>query len=147
MRGPEFVTQKIAQGLAAIKAGRQQHLELGNVEAKRDWGFAGDYVEAMWLMLQQTEPRDYVIATGITASVRTFASLVADALGLELEWRGDGATHKGKTIIRINPDLYRPTDVELLCGNARRAFDDMGWMPKTTLPQLASLMAKAAANG
>ena len=108
LRGPEFVTQKIALGLAAIKAGSNRVLELGNLEAQRDWGFAGDYVEAMWRMLQQDEPKDYVVATGTIASVRTFAALVADELGLELAWDGDIAAHKGNTIIRINPQSLSP---------------------------------------
>lgn len=148
LRGPEFVTQKIAQGLARILRGEQDQLRLGNLNAKRDWGFAGDYVEAIWLMLQAEQPQDYVIATGQTCTVKGFLELVALELNMDLDWRGEGentvARWKGKEIIRIDPRLYRPEEVELLCGDARKAELELGWKAKTTLPELARMMAREA---
>jgi GDPmannose 4,6-dehydratase len=148
LRGPEFVTQKIAQGLARIKEGRLEHLELGNLDAKRDWGFARDYVEAMHLMLQQDRARDYVIATGVMCTVRSFAGLVADELGMQLEWVGSGlnerATWNGKTVILVSEKLYRPAEVDRLCGDASAAREDLGWQYTMTVAQLAAMMANAA---
>lgn len=148
LRGPEFVTQKIARGLARIKAGKQELLLLGNLDAKRDWGFAGDYVEAMHAMLQRNEPKDYVIATGTMCSVVAFCDLVADALGMRLDWIGRDqekrALWKGRTIIRTSPRFYRPAEVECLCGDATLARTDLGWIPHIGLPLLAQMMVLAA---
>lgn len=135
LRGAEFVTRKITIALARIKAGQQQFINLGNIDAKRDWGFAGDYVEAMWLMLQQQKASDYVIATGQTATVRDFARLAARHLGY------DDSTLD--SFIRIDPELYRPTEVDLLIGDPRKAYVKLGWEAKTTLPYLAAMMAEA----
>ena len=149
LRGIEFVTRKITAGLARISAGQQDVLELGNLEAKRDWGFAGDYVEGMWRMLQQPQPDDYVLATGSTTSVRTFCELAADALGFHLAWEGEGQETRavdgraGKTIIRVNPKCYRPAEVDLLIGDASKAHDELGWSSTVTLPRLVEMMVEA----
>jgi GDPmannose 4,6-dehydratase len=149
LRGIEFVTRKITAGLARIREGQQSVLELGNLDAKRDWGFAGDYVEGMWLMLQQDEPDDYVLATGTTASVRSFCELAAEALGFQLEWTGEchetrGVDRRtGKTIIRVNPKNYRPAEVDLLIGDPAKARSKLGWTSKTPLAKLVEMMAEA----
>ena len=149
LRGIEFVTRKITCGLARIREGQQEVVELGNLDAKRDWGFAGDYVEGMWLMLQQSEPDDYVLATGQTTSVRDFCELAAAALGYQLAWNGEGAStvgidrRSGKTIIRINPKFYRPAEVDLLAGDATKARDKLGWSAKMALPEIVERMAEA----
>jgi GDPmannose 4,6-dehydratase len=149
LRGIEFVTRKITAGLARIREGQQDVIELGNIDAKRDWGFAGDYVEGMWRMLQQSEPDDFVLATGTTASVRSFCELVAAALDYDLVWEGEGVDttgvdrRSGKTIIRVNPKLYRPAEVDLLIGDASKARNKLGWMAEMALPQLAEMMVEA----
>jgi GDPmannose 4,6-dehydratase len=149
LRGTEFVTRKITSGLARIREGQQELIELGNLDAKRDWGFAGDYVEGMWLMLQQSQPDDFVLATGNTASVRQFCELATAALGFKLAWRGAGADtigldeQSGKIIIRINPKHYRPAEVDLLLGDATKARDKLGWSAKTALSQLVDMMVEA----
>ncbi|HAH64041.1 MAG TPA: GDP-mannose 4,6-dehydratase, partial [Rhizobiales bacterium] len=149
LRGIEFVTRKITAGLARIREGQQDVIELGNIDAKRDWGFAGDYVEGMWRMLQQSEPDDFVLATGTTASVRSFCELVAAALDYDLVWEGEGVDttgvdrRSGKTIIRVNPKLYRPAEVDLLIGDASKARNKFGWMAEMALPQLAEMMVEA----
>jgi GDPmannose 4,6-dehydratase len=149
LRGIEFVTRKVTAGLARIREGQQDVVELGNLDAKRDWGFAGDYVEGMWLMLQQPEPEDYVLATGQTTSVRKFCELAAAALGFELAWEGEAASttgidrRSGKTIIRVNPKFYRPAEVDALIGDAAKAHGGLGWSAKTPLPQLVEMMAEA----
>jgi GDPmannose 4,6-dehydratase len=149
LRGIEFVTRKITAGLARIREGQQDVLELGNLDAKRDWGFAGDYVEGMWLMLQQDQPDDYVLATGVTTSVRSFCELAAEALGFQLEWEGECQDTRGidrrsgKTIIRINPKNYRPAEVDLLIGDPSKARAKLGWTSKTSLPKLVETMAEA----
>jgi GDPmannose 4,6-dehydratase len=148
-RGIEFVTRKITAGLARVREGLQDSVELGNLDAKRDWGFAGDYVEGMWLMLQQTKPDDYVLATGETTSVRKFCELAAAALGFELAWEGAAEGTKGidrksgKTIIRVNPKFYRPAEVEALIGDAAKARDTLRWSAKTPLSRLVKMMAEA----
>jgi GDPmannose 4,6-dehydratase len=125
----------------------QECLYLGNIDAKRDWGFAGDYVEAMWLMLQQEKADDYVIATGETYMVRSFAEKVFDRLGMPLEWRGKGEneegidTKTGKTIIRIDPKYFRPAEVDLLLGDPSKAKRELGWELKTSFNQLVNMMA------
>jgi GDPmannose 4,6-dehydratase len=149
LRGQEFVTRKITDSIAKIKLGQLDVLELGNMDAKRDWGFAKDYVEGMWRMLQHHTPDTYVLATNRTETVRDFVSLAAKAADIELEWRGhaeqetaiDVAT--GKEIVRVNPKFYRPAEVDLLIGNPQKARDELGWEPKTTLEQLCQMMVEA----
>ena len=149
LRGIEFVTRKVTAGLARIREGQQATIELGNIDAKRDWGFAGDYVDGMWRMLQQDRPDDYVLATGQTASVRSFCELAADAAGFDLAWEGEGPEtvgidrRSGKTIIRVNPKFYRPAEVDLLIGDASKAREKLGWSAETSLPQLVEMMVEA----
>ena len=149
LRGPEFVTRKITMALAKIRAGRQEVLELGNLDSKRDWGFARDYVEGMHLMLQQQTPEDFVLATGKAYTVRDFVGRAAEAAGFEIEWSGTeentvGRDRKsGKLIIRVNPEFYRPAEVELLIGSPEKAKTKLGWEAKTDLPELVSLMVQA----
>lgn len=149
LRGIEFVTRKITAGLARIREGQQDAVELGNLDAKRDWGFAGDYVEGMWLMVQQPVPDDFVLATGTTTSVRSFCELAAAALDYDLAWEGEGASttgvdrRSGKTIIRVNPKFYRPAEVELLIGDAAKARAKLGWSAKIKLPELVEMMVEA----
>lgn len=148
-RGETFVTRKITRGAARIKLGMQPCLYLGNLEAKRDWGFAGDYVEAMWLMMQQPEPDDYVIATGESRSVREFAEKVFARLGMPLEWQGKGAHEKGidsKTgniVIEIDPKYFRPAEVDLLLGDPTKAKQKMGWEPNVDFDGLVEMMVDA----
>ncbi len=148
-RGENFVTRKITIGAARIKHGLQKTLKLGNLNAKRDWGFAGDYVEAMWLMLQQKKPDDFVIATGKTTTVRTFTQLTFRELGIELAFKGKGVKEKGidkktgKTLVEIDPRFFRPSEVDLLLGNPAKAHRVLGWKPKTTLQELVSMMVKS----
>jgi GDPmannose 4,6-dehydratase len=149
LRGQEFVTRKITLGLARISHGQQDVLELGNMDAKRDWGFAGDYVDAMWRMLQADHPDDYVIATGVTRSVRDFVGYAAEALGIGLAWEGEGKnevardTRNGNVVVRVNPAFYRPAEVDLLVGDASKAKRELGWTPKHDLASLVEMMAKA----
>jgi GDPmannose 4,6-dehydratase len=149
LRGIEFVTRKITAGLARIREGQQDVLELGNLDAKRDWGFAGDYVEGMWRMLQQQGPDDYVLATGTTTSVRSFCELAAAAFGFQLAWEGEGQATKGidrrsgKTIIRVNAKCYRPAEVDLLIGDATKAREKLGWTSHVALPRLVETMVEA----
>ncbi len=131
-RGENFVTRKITMAVAAIKQGRQQELRLGNLDAKRDWGFAGDYVEAMWRMLQQDEPGDYVIATGETHSVREFCEEAFSHVGLD--WREH---------VKVDPKYFRPAEVDLLLGDAGKARRVLGWEPKVTFRELARMMVDA----
>ena len=148
-RGETFVTRKITRAAARIKLGVQDCLYLGNIDAKRDWGFAGDYVEAMWLMLQQEKAEDYVIATGETYMVRTFAEKVFARLGMTLEWQGSGVNEKGidttsgKTVIQIDPKYFRPAEVDLLLGDPTKARILMGWKLKTSFEQLVNMMTDA----
>jgi GDPmannose 4,6-dehydratase len=149
LRGIDFVTRKITASLARIRHGQQDVLELGNLESKRDWGFAGDYVEAMWSMLQQPEGEDYVVATGVTHSVREFVERAAEQAGFALDWKGEkentqGIDRKtGKTVVRINPEFYRPTEVDLLIGDASKARQRLNWAPKVTLEELTTMMVEA----
>lgn len=145
-RGETFVTRKITRAAARIKLGVQDCLYLGNLDAKRDWGFAGDYVEAMWLMLQQEKADDYVIATGETHSVRSFAEKVFARLGMTLSWRGDGIEEVGvdiatsRTVVRIDPTYFRPAEVDLLLGDSSKAQRELGWRLRTSFDQLVEMM-------
>jgi len=151
-RGETFVTRKITRAAARIKLGLQECLYLGNLDAKRDWGFAGDYVEAMWLMLQQEKADDYVIATGETYMVRTFAEMVFARLGMPLQWQGDGIDEtgidsvSGKTVIRIDAKYFRPAEVDLLLGDPSKAKRELGWKIKTSFEQLVNMMTDADLN-
>lgn len=149
LRGREFVTRKITDSVAKIKLGKLKCLDLGNMDAKRDWGYAKDYVEGMYLMLQADEPDTYVLATNRTETVRDFVTMAFRAVGIELEFSGskeheiavDKAT--GKTLVKVNPSFYRPCEVELLIGNPQKAKDILGWEPKCTLEELCAMMVKA----
>lgn len=149
LRGLEFVTRKITYNLACIKYGLKDKLVLGNLDAKRDWGYAPEYVEAMWLMLQQPEPDDYVIATGETHSVREFVEKAAEIAGFTLEWQGEGMntkgidTRTGKVIVEVSPEFYRPAEVDLLIGNPEKARKKLGWQPRTSFSQLVEIMVEA----
>ena len=148
-RGETFVTRKITRAAARIKLGLQDCLYLGNIDAKRDWGFAGDYVEAMWRMLQQDQPDDYVIATGETYMVRSFAEKVFARLGMPLEWQGSGVDEKGidpksgKAVIQIDPRYFRPAEVDLLLGDPTKAKQQLGWELKTSFEELVNMMTDA----
>ncbi|MEI7719310.1 MAG: GDP-mannose 4,6-dehydratase [archaeon] len=145
-RGRNFVTRKITRGLCEIKERLKDTIYLGNLDAKRDWGFAGDYVEAMWLMLQQKKSDDFVIATGETHSVREFVEESANEVGFELEWTGQGINeigkdrNTGKVIVGIDPKYFRPAEVELLLGDATKAKNVLGWNPKTKFKDLVKMM-------
>ena len=145
-RGETFVTRKITQGLSKISVGLQDVLELGNLNAKRDWGHAKDFVEAMWLMLQQDQPEDYVIATGVQYSVRQFVEEAAPYFGMKILWEGEGLNevgidkNTGKTVIRVNPKYFRPAEVETLLGDATKAKEKLGWEPKISFKQLVEDM-------
>ena len=148
-RGENFVTRKITLGLAAVKHGTRDRLSLGNLDAKRDWGHARDYVEAMWLMMQQDEPDDYVIATGETHSVREFVVAAAAAAGIEIEWSGEGTDEVGRdratgqVVVDVDPRFYRPAEVELLLGDPSKAKVKLGWEPKISFEALAEIMMNA----
>lgn len=146
-RGETFVTRKITMAAAKIKLGLQKTLSLGNVNAKRDWGYAPEYVEGMWRMLQQDKPEDFVLATGETKEVREFVNAAFGELGMNLKWEGSGEDEKGlvdgKIVVEIDPKYYRPTEVDLLIGNPAKAKQKLGWEAKTKFADLARLMAKA----
>jgi GDPmannose 4,6-dehydratase len=145
-RGETFVTRKITRGLSKISVGLQDVLELGNLNAKRDWGHSKDFVEAMWLMLQQNEPDDYVIATGVQYSVRDFVEAAAPYFGMKIEWKGEGLNevgvdrNTGRTVIKVNPKYFRPAEVETLLGDATKAKENLGWQPKISFKQLVEDM-------
>ena len=149
LRGKEFVTRKITLGLAALARGGTTPLELGNMDAQRDWGFAGDYVEGMWRMLQQDSADDYVLATGVTTTIRDFFTYAAETLGMELDWQGAGEaetatdTKTGKQVMRVNPKFFRPAEVDLLIGDPTKARTQLGWEPKVDVRSLAAMMARA----
>jgi len=149
LRGLEFVTRKITSELAKIARGASGPVALGNLDAKRDWGFAGDYVEGMWLMLQHDKGDDYVLATGETTSIRDFATFAAEALGMDLEWSGSGLDEKGvdrksgKTVIAVSEAFFRPAEVDLLIGDPGKAERQLGWKPKVSVRELATMMARA----
>lgn len=145
-RGETFVTKKITKAVARIHQGRQELLTLGNLNARRDWGYAKDYVECMWLMLQQETPDDYVIATGTNYSVRDFVALAFAEIGVRLQWVGSGVEEKGvdaatgRVRVVIDPKYFRPAEVELLCGDPSKAARKLGWRHKTTLEELVRIM-------
>lgn len=145
-RGDNFVTRKITIAVANIMAGKQEKLSLGNMDAKRDWGFAGDYVEGMWRILQQDTPSDYVLATNETHTVREFVELAFAEVGVEIEWKGTGVDEKGydkqtgKLLVDVNPEYFRPAEVEFLWGDASRAEKMLGWERKVSFPQLVQMM-------
>ena len=148
LRGKEFVTRKITLGLAALARGGDRPVELGNLDVRRDWGFAGDYVEGMWRMLQQEAADDYVLATGVTTTVRDFFTYAGEALGMDLVWDGEAenetATDRksGKLVLKVNPKFYRPAEVELLIGDASKAREKLGWEATVDVRSLARLMAE-----
>lgn len=146
VRGETFVTRKISRAVARFKLGLQDMLYLGNLDAKRDWGFAGDYVQAMWLMMQQNEPEDYVIATGQSHSVREFVEKAYAQIGIDIVWQGQGIDEvgkiasTGKTVVQIDPNYFRPTEVDQLQGDASKARHNLGWQPKVSFEELVSMM-------
>jgi GDPmannose 4,6-dehydratase len=146
LRGREFLTRKVSDGIAKIKLGKLDVLELGNLNAKRDWGYAKEYVDGMWRMLQADKPGTYVLATNRTVTVRDFVSMVAKAAGFDLRWEGNEEKEvgidriSGRMLVRVNPKFYRPAEVDLLIGNPEKARRELGWQPKTTLEQLCQMM-------
>jgi len=145
-RGETFVTRKITRAVASIMAGKQEKLSLGNMDAKRDWGFAGDYVEGMWRILQQEKPGDYVLATNETHTVREFVELAFKEVGIDLKWQGTGVDEKGidkktgKVLVDVNPKYFRPAEVELLWGDCTKAEKELGWKRKVSFKGLVSMM-------
>lgn len=152
IRGETFVTRKVTRAAARIKLGLQDKLYMGNIDAKRDWGYAGDYVELMWLMLQQDKPDDYVMATGVTTTVRDFITMAFKEVGITLKWEGKGIDEKGidtetgKVLVEIDPRYFRPAEVELLIGDPTKAYKALGWKPKVQLPELIKMMVENDLN-
>ncbi|XP_013192520.2 GDP-mannose 4,6 dehydratase [Amyelois transitella] len=148
-RGENFVTRKITRGVAKITLGLMPHLELGNLDSKRDWGHAKDYVEAMWLMLQQEKPEDFVVATGEAHSVREFVEKAFAVVGTRLQWRGRGAAEtghdagSGRLLVKVNPKYFRPTEVDLLLGDPSKARRQLGWAPRVSFSELVRDMVQA----
>ncbi|MDH5386888.1 MAG: GDP-mannose 4,6-dehydratase [Gammaproteobacteria bacterium] len=148
LRGLEFVTRKITDGLSRVKLNQQAYIELGNLNAKRDWGYAKDYVEGMWKMLQADTPDTYVLATGKTKSVRDFVNMTCNELDIDIIWQGTGIdeagidSNTGATIVEINPDFYRPDEINLLIGNPKKALENLGWHAKTTPEEICTMMVK-----
>lgn len=149
LRGREFVTRKITDTMARIRLGKQDVLELGNLNAKRDWGYADEYVDGMWRMLQAEKPDTYVLATGRTENVRDFVNMAARAAGYELAWEGSAEneigrdTKSGKALVRVNPQFYRPAEVDVLAGDAAKAKRELGWEAKTSLEEMCQVMVEA----
>jgi GDPmannose 4,6-dehydratase len=149
LRGETFVTRKITRAVAAIKLGRQERLYLGNLSARRDWGHAREYVEGMWLMLQQDEPEDFVLATGETTEVRKFVEWAFEDVGITLRWEGEGEDEKGycaetgRCLVEVDPRYFRPTEVDLLIGDATKAREKLGWQPQITVRELVREMVEA----
>jgi len=149
LRGIEFVTRKITDAVARIKAGRQERLELGNISAKRDWGYAPEYVEGMWRMLQAKESDTYLLATGRTETVRDFVTMAFKAVDQEVVWRGEGrgeqgiCPQSGRVLVVVNPKFYRPAEVDMLIGDPAKARDKLGWHARTTLEELCRMMVEA----
>ena len=146
-RGKQFVTRKITHSVAKIKRGLQEYFEIGNLDAKRDWGYAGDYVEAMWLMLQQEKPGDYVIATGEAHSVREFIEEAFKCVDMPIEWEGEGLNevgkHNGKVVVKVNRKFFRPAEVDHLLGNPEKAKRELNWNPKVNFKELVGMMIEA----
>ncbi|OWR47283.1 GDP-mannose 4,6 dehydratase like protein [Danaus plexippus plexippus] len=148
-RGENFVTRKITRGVAKIQLGLMSHLEMGNLDSKRDWGHAKDYVEAMWLILQQDEPEDFVVASGEAHSVREFIEKAFACVGRGVVWRGEGVhetghdKHTDQLLVKVNPKYFRPTEVDLLLGDASKAKQKLGWTNKTTFEELVKDMVEA----
>ena len=148
LRGETFVTRKITRAVARIKLGLQEKIYLGNLNAKRDWGHAADYVEAMWLILQQENPDDYVIATGETYSVREFVKLAFSKVGIKIKWQGEGLEEKGidratgKILVEVDPKYFRPTEVDVLLGDSTKARERLGWKPKVSFRELVKMMVE-----
>ncbi len=149
IRGETFVTRKVTRAAARIKMGLQDKLFMGNIDSKRDWGFAGDYVELMWLMLQQDKPDDFVMATGVTTTVRQFIEMAFAEAGMSIEWKGSGVNEKGydkasgKVVVEIDPAYFRPAEVELLIGDPSKAMRELGWKPRVQLPELVKMMVES----
>ncbi len=149
LRGLEFVTRKITYGVARIKYGIQDKIVLGNLSSRRDWGYAPEYVEAMWLMLQQDTPDDYVVATNETHSVREFVEAAFKTINIELAWEGEGVNEKGidkstgNVLVEVSPEFFRPSEVDLLIGDYSKAKKKLGWSPKTSFEKLVSIMVEA----
>lgn len=149
LRGLEFVTRKITYGVARIKHKLQDKIVLGNLNAKRDWGYAKDYVEAMWLMLQQDQPDDYVIASGRNYTVREFVEMAFRAVDIDIVWEGAGVNEKGRdaktgrVLVEVSPEFFRPAEVDVLVGDASKAKEKLGWQPKTSLEELVQIMVEA----
>ena len=147
-RGETFVTKKITKAVARISQGKQDILVLGNLDSKRDWGHARDYVEAMWLMLQQEEPKDYVIATGVTSTIREFVNMAFSEVNIEIEWTGEGINEigrdkkTGKELVKVDSKYFRPAEVELLLGDPSKAEKELGWKAKTSLKEMVSEMVR-----
>jgi GDPmannose 4,6-dehydratase len=148
-RGENFVTRKVTLGLARVKAGLQRVLALGNLDSKRDWGYAKDYVEMMWMMMQRDEPEDFVVATGETHTVREFVERSAEVAGYDIVWEGEAAEElgrdraSGEVIVKVDPRFYRPAEVDLLLGDPSKAKDLLGWEPKVTFEELVEIMMRA----
>jgi GDPmannose 4,6-dehydratase len=149
LRGIEFVTRKITDGLSKVHLGYEKQLELGNLDAKRDWGYAPEYVEGMWKMLQHTKADTFVLATGITKTVRDFVTIAGRVLGMNISFEGEGSSEigidvsSGKTIVKVNPMFYRPAEVDLLVGNASKAAQELDWQPGTSLESLCESMVSS----
>lgn len=149
LRGREFLTRKVSDGIAKIRLGKMDLLELGNLDAKRDWGYAKEYVEGMWRMLQADKPDTYVLATNRTETVRDFVTMAGKAAGFDLRWEGRDKDEvgidreTGRTLVKVNPKFYRPAEVDLLIGNPEKARCELGWAPQTTLEQLCQMMVEA----
>jgi len=147
-RGETFVTKKITKAVANIFKGKQDKLYLGNLNAKRDWGYAKEYVEAMWLMLQQDKPEDFVIATGKTWTIRQFVEFAFKEVDIDIKWVGSGINERGvckktgKTLVEVNPQYFRPTEVDLLLGDSTKAKEKLNWSPKTSLEELVKIMVR-----
>jgi GDPmannose 4,6-dehydratase len=152
LRGLEFVTRKITNSVARIKFGLQDELRIGNLESRRDWGYAPEYVEAMWLMLQQPEPDDYVIATGENHSVREFIEVAFNKVGIEIEWYGEGINERGidrasgRNLVIVDPQFFRPAEVDVLKGDYSKAKEKLGWSPRTTFKELVGIMVEHDLN-
>ena len=148
LRGHEFVTRKISLGVSEVAKGNRTPIELGNLSAKRDWGFAGDYVRAMWLMLQQKNPEDFVISSGSTKSVREFVNFAFSVVGINIEWKGEGVdevglcSEKGDILVKVNPQFFRPAEVEILLGDFSKANKKLGWSPEVKFDELVKMMVE-----